>query len=76
MLHNIDDYEGSWALRIEDLKLISAQRGYTANWRNWYKTETVDDSLQRLDRSSGLHRFQQLKLCQDRWPAIPRHELG
>ena len=45
LLHNIDDKEGSWALRVQNMKLIFGKGGSTQSWQKWYPPVTEEFTM-------------------------------
>ena len=44
ILHNIDPIEETWALRVDNMKLLYGKSGSTYAWSKWFQVPTGNDS--------------------------------
>ena len=64
LLHNIDDKEQTWAVRVRNMKLIYGNGGATKSWQKWYPPVGKDFEFLKYDvsqvdeyKDSTVHRL-------------------
>ena len=55
MLHNIEPVQNGWALRVGDMKLVFAERGYTQLYPLWYGPHGPVDNTSSINQNTTVN---------------------